>query len=112
MKTSNFLLALFGFATLTSCSILSKKDLTNTTWVYVDNDWTYEIHFMKNGALTTTHPNDKTVGNDTWEQKKASVYFYFNDRYSIYEAQRKGKRMMIGTGKNQSDSWAFTMTKK
>jgi len=70
---------------------------------------TYKITFKKNGVLSTTHPNDVTPDNDTWEQNRENITFWYNDKYSEYSGVRKGNTI-TGTGKNKTESWEFTMT--
>jgi len=87
----------------------TSTDLTDTRWTYKDDDMTYEITFKKNGVLKTTHPNDVTPNNDTWEQSGDNVTFWYNDKYSTYKGKRNGNTI-TGTGKNTNESWKFTMT--
>ncbi|WCL50780.1 hypothetical protein [Leptospira sp. GIMC2001] len=86
--------------------------MSGTKWLYSDKDWTYEVHFKNNGQLFTTHPNDKTKGDDYWEQSNTTVDFSYNDKYSIYNGKLIGQDTIVGIGRNQNDTWEFRMTKK
>ena len=101
---------------ISGCSTFRQRNnfdnLTGTKWLYSDKDWTYEVYFKKNGKLLTTHPNDKTKGNDYWEQSNTTVDFYYNDKYSIYNGKQVGQDTIVGIGRNQNDTWEFRMTKK
>jgi hypothetical protein len=102
---------------LSSCGLHQKQasgsySLTNTKWVYIDNDWTYDVYFKKGGKLLTTHPNDHTKGNDSWEQNSTVIKFYYNDKFSSYSGTLIGKDTIIGTAQNQTKTWEFKLIKK
>ena len=104
------------FLLLCSCAVkktgVNSNDLLNTNWNYSDIDAKYEVKFRKGGRLLITNPNDVTNDNDTWEQKGAIVYFYYNDKYSTYEGWFVGQDTIIGTGKNKNDKWEFKMVRE
>lgn len=80
--------------------------LNNTKWHYMDSDWEYDIEFLSNGTLRTQHPNDRTPNNDVWEQNNGKVYFYFNDKYSVYQGVFSGNDIISGTAKSKTGvSW-------
>jgi hypothetical protein len=85
------------------------RSLTGTKWVYVDEDWSYEVEFANNGILKTTHPNDKTPDDDFWEQKGDIVFLYFNNRFSTYEGQFITNDLIKGIGKSSFGSWEFEL---
>ncbi|HTF05881.1 MAG TPA: hypothetical protein VK826_17755 [Bacteroidia bacterium] len=93
----------FGFVQTSSI------DLAGTAWVYIDEEWTYEIVFDESGRLLTTHPNESTPNNDFWKQKAGTVNFSYNDGYSRYEGTIYGGDSIIGTARNKMDSWKFKM---
>ena len=116
-KLSRKILFVLGMTLFISgCATFRQRNnfdnLTGTKWLYSDKDWTYEVYFKKNGKLLTTHPNDKTKGNDYWEQSNTTVDFYYNDKYSIYNGKQVGQDTIVGIGRNQNDTWEFRMTKK
>ncbi len=86
--------------------------LTGTRWHYMDDQWEYDMSFMPNGVLHTTHPNDKTPNNDTWEQNDTVVKFHFNNKFSNYEGKLSGQNLMSGTATNvKSKSWNWKATR-
>jgi outer membrane biogenesis lipoprotein LolB len=78
--------------------------LEGTTWHYADKDWQYDLEFAPNGVLHTTHPNDKTRDNDTWEQSGETIHFYYNDKFSHYTGTVSGNNLMMGTATNKKGS--------
>ena len=102
-----FSLILFSCSSLPSSQ--STRSLTGTKWVYIDEDWTYDVEFINDGILETTHPNDRTPDNDFWEQEGDIVFLFFNNKFSIYEGQFITDDLIKGTGKNLSDSWDFEL---
>lgn len=105
---------------LSGCSSLAKLSnselsLIGTTWNYEDNahDWKYEVTFLENGRMETTHPNDETPANDTWKQDKTTIEFSFNDGYSIYKGKIRSRSEITGTAKNSyGKKWKWKLTKK
>ncbi|MBK7763463.1 MAG: hypothetical protein IPI46_08815 [Bacteroidetes bacterium] len=100
----------------TSCTSIKKINpntsaLIHTKWKYVDTDWQYEIEFKKNGQLLTTHPNDHSIGNDTWVQSDKQINFYYNDKFAIYKGKLVTEDTIKGSGMNKKGSWEFTMYK-
>jgi len=85
--------------------------LVGTKWHYVDDDWEYDIEFRTGGKLHSTHSNDKTPDNDTWEQQGMIVRFYFNNGFSTYEGKLSGDRLMFGTAKSSHGSWNWKATR-
>jgi hypothetical protein len=83
----------------------------NTKWIYVDEDASYTILFMKNGRLKTTNISDTTPLNDFWEQNGSTVIFNFNNKYSNYEGNFTSPDTIKGLGKNSDYSWSFVMAR-
>ncbi|MBI1344565.1 MAG: hypothetical protein GC171_16715 [Terrimonas sp.] len=86
--------------------------MTKTSWIYTDSDWTYTIEFSKRGKLYSTHPNDKTRGNDFWEQHGNIIHFSYNDKFSLYEGRLTHKDTIRGKGYNKLMNWDFQLTRK
>ena len=87
-------------------------NLTGSKWHYADDQWQYDIEFAANGVLKTTHPNDKTKDNDTWDQDGANLNFYFNNQFSQYKGTLSGTNFMYGTATNKKgSSWAWKATR-
>ena len=61
----------------------SEISISGSTWEYSDEDWTYQIEFDENGKIKSTHPNDSTPENDTWNQLRNRIHFEFNDGFSV-----------------------------
>lgn len=101
-----------------ACTSLKKvstdtnDDVTNSSWLYIDKDWQYEIQFKKNGQLITTHPNDNTKGNDTWVQNGKQINFYYNDKFAIYKSQLISPDTIQGKGMSKKGNWEFSMYRK
>jgi hypothetical protein len=88
-------------------------NMAGTRWTYSDEDWTYEMEFLNNGILRTTHPNDKTPDNDFWEQNGNTIRISFNNRYSIYEGHIISDKFIQGLATNiNNQRWDFEMKRK
>jgi outer membrane biogenesis lipoprotein LolB len=86
--------------------------LLGSKWHYADEQWEYDIEFAANGVMHTTHPNDKTTDNDSWEQDGVKVKFYFNNKFSQYQGTLSGNNAMSGTASNsKSDNWTWKATR-
>jgi outer membrane biogenesis lipoprotein LolB len=86
--------------------------LSGSRWHYMDQQWEYDITFTANGVLRTTHPNDKTPDNDTWEQDGAVVKFYYNNKFSRYQGNIMGRNLMSGTATNSKNkTWTWKATR-
>jgi outer membrane biogenesis lipoprotein LolB len=93
-------------ATSPTMSVLGSK------WHYADEQWQYDIEFAPNGVLRTTHPNDKTKDNDSWEQNGVNVTFYFNDKFSTYTGKLWSGVLMSGTATNKKGTtWSWKATR-
>ena len=93
----------------------SELSLIGTKWSYEDNrhDWKYDISFFEGGRMETTHPNDNTPKNDSWQQDGAILKFSFNNQFSVYQGKRKSFDQIGGTAKNvNGKKWKWTLTKK
>lgn len=105
---------------ISSCSSvkkLSNKDLKliGTTWSYKDDthSWLYDITFLKEGKLQTTHPNDKTPDNDFWSRDGKILKFSYNDEFSNYQGEFVDKNKIHGTAKSKNgQTWKWILTKK
>lgn len=82
----------------------SALSLVGSKWHYSDEQWQYDLEFAPNGVLRTTHPNDKSKDNDTWEQEGTNVNFYFNNKFSQYKGTISGNNLMSGTATNKKGS--------
>jgi outer membrane biogenesis lipoprotein LolB len=86
--------------------------LVGSKWRYSDDQWQYDIIFSANGVLKSTHPNDKTKNNDTWEQDGANVSLYYNNKYSQYKGVLSGANVMSGTAVNKTGTtWNWKATR-
>jgi hypothetical protein len=94
---------LSGYATVNGLSN-SELSLIGTTWSYEDNlhDWKYDLTFLENGQMETTHPNDNTTENDVWKQDRTIIEFSFNDEYSIYKGKRRSTNQITGKAKSSN----------
>lgn len=111
---TNTLLIMGGCATDTSTPVPAETapSLSGSKWHYADQDWQYDLEFAPNGVLHTTHPNDKTKNNDTWEQDGVNVKFYYNNKYSQYKGTLSGNNLMSGTATNKKgNSWTWKATR-
>lgn len=109
---TNALLIMGGCATDAPVSVDSAPSLVGSKWHYADEQWQYDVEFASNGVLHTTHPNDKTPDNDTWEQDGATVNFYFNNKFSQYKGTLSGNNMMSGSATNKKgSSWTWKATR-
>lgn len=108
-------ISIFSLFVLSSCSIFNKNkytsDLTGSTWNIKASGREYTITFKLGGVLASTHPNDVTPDNDTWEQNGANVTFYFNDKYATYKGKFVAKDKIEGTAKNKEKTWPFWLWK-
>jgi hypothetical protein len=108
------LLVMGGCATDTATPVPAEAapSLSGSKWHYADEQWQYDLEFAANGVLLTTHPNDKTKDNDTWEQDGVNVNFYFNNKFSQYKGALSGNNLMSGTATNQKGStWNWKATR-
>jgi outer membrane biogenesis lipoprotein LolB len=120
MLLKHFCLLLFTATLLNACfsrknsSATNEYDLLNSTWQYSDsdNDRIYNITFARKGKLKSTHPNDRTPDNDTWEQNGENVTFYFNNKYATYVGKFYGKDSIKGSASNNQNTWSFLMVRK
>lgn len=86
--------------------------LSGSKWHYVDEQWQYDIEFAANGVLHTTHPNDDTKDNDSWDQEGVSINFYFNNKFSRYTGTLSGNNLMSGTAVNtKGTTWTWKATR-
>jgi hypothetical protein len=86
--------------------------LAGSKWHYSDNDWQYDIEFRSNGALYSSHPNDKSKDNDSWEQEGNTVRFYYNNKFSSYTGSLSGNNLMSGTATNKNGvKWNWKATR-
>ncbi len=86
--------------------------ISGTKWHYMDTDWEYDIEFLSDGTLRTQHPNDNSPNNDTWEQSGEKVYFYFNNKYSIYDGSFSGNNIISGTAESEKGAvWNWKATR-
>jgi outer membrane biogenesis lipoprotein LolB len=110
---STTLLAVNGCATNTpTVANDTVPSLSGSRWHYMDQQWEYDITFTANGVLRTTHPNDKTPDNDTWEQDGAVVKFYYNNKFSRYQGNIMGRNLMSGTATNSKNkTWTWKATR-
>ncbi|MCD8529261.1 MAG: hypothetical protein LRY27_04745 [Chitinophagales bacterium] len=97
-----------------ACNPLSKLtdaeiSIEGTSWEYSDEDWTYQIKFGKNGKLISTHPNDNTPDNDTWNQSRNQIHFEFNDGFSKYDGKMETIDLIIANGENTGGTWECTL---
>lgn len=107
------LLMMAGCAdTPTPMATEAATSLSGSKWHYADEQWQYDLEFAANGVLKSTHPNDKSKDNDTWEQDGVNVNFYFNNKYSQYKGILSGNNLMSGTATNkQGSSWNWKATR-
>lgn len=108
------LLMMTGCATDTQTPIPTETaaSLSGSKWHYADEQWQYDLIFAANGVLLSTHPNDKTKDNDTWEQDGVNVNFYFNNKFSQYKGTLSGNNLMSGTATNKKGTaWNWKATR-
>ena len=113
-QSIKFIYAIIFSIILGGCSSLnnlsdSELSILNTTWEYSDYEKSYQITFIKNGKLKTTHPNETTPDNDTWKQSKNKIYFEFNDGYVKYNGKIKTIDLIVGKAENKHNSWTWKM---
>ncbi|WP_053975802.1 hypothetical protein [Mangrovimonas xylaniphaga] len=101
-------LLLFGCKTSKSIEAMNFA-LQETLWTYSDSDWTYQVRFEKNGMLVTSHPNDTSKDNDTWEQHGEEVILKFNDGFSTYTGKMISSNVIEGTAKSKYATWKWRM---
>jgi outer membrane biogenesis lipoprotein LolB len=118
IKTGLFVVIGSALLMMTGCSSTPATDvpagytLAGTKWRYSDKDWQYDLEFSPNGTLYTTHPNDKSKGNDTWEQNGETVRFYYNNKFSTYTGSFSDNRTMSGTASNKNGAnWDWKATR-
>lgn len=106
--TTSAMLIMGGCATETPTPDNVAPPLAGTKWHYADEQWQYDLEFAANGVLHTTHPNDKTPDNDSWEQDGANVNIYFNNKFSQYKGTLSGNNLMSGTATNKKGAtWTW-----
>lgn len=111
IKTALFVVAINALLIMGGCSSNTPMpeqgvSLLGSRWHYADDQWQYDIEFADSGVLLTTHPNDKTKNNDSWEQNGSNVTFYFNNKFSQYNGTVSGDNLMSGTATNtKGASW-------
>ena len=93
---------------LTGCGSvksLSEMSLVGTTWFYKDNthEWKYEITFLENGVMKTTHPNDTSPENDEWSQEKTKLELSFNGGYALYKGKIIKQNKITGEATNSKN---------
>ncbi len=115
LKTSLYVCCAGVMLLISGCASTPTVDsasFANSRWHYMDDQWEYDITFLENGKLSTTHPNDKTPENDSWEQTGETVKFYFNNKFSNYEGKIVGQNLMTGTAKNtKNKTWNWKATR-
>lgn len=89
---------------------LPKNPVAGTHWKYTDSDWSYEIDFLANGHLTSTHPNENLLNYDTWQQHGKRLRFQFNDGYSKYKGRMISPTEIKGFAHSKSGRWKWSMT--
>ena len=87
----------------------SEISVAGSTWEYSDDDWTYQIEFNENGKIKSTHPNDSTSENDSWNQLRTQIHFEFNNGFSKYDGKMKTVDLIVGEGKSKSGKWKWKM---
>ncbi|WMI68068.1 hypothetical protein [Mangrovimonas sp. YM274] len=90
-------------------SIEVAHSLKETLWTYMDSEWSYQVRFKEGGVLETTHPNDNSKDNDTWEQIGDEVILEFNDGFSKYLGKMISPNVIEGTAKSKYASWKWRM---
>ncbi len=101
-------------AILISCNPLrnlteSEISVSGSSWEYSDEDWSYQIGFIENGKIKSTHPIDNTPENDSWKQSSGHIHFEFNDGFSKYDGKMKSMNLITGKGKSTSGKWKWKM---
>jgi hypothetical protein len=93
-------------------SVETVASLAGSKWHYTDKQWQYDIEFADNGVLHCKKPNDKTPDNDSWEQDRETVRFYYNNKFSQYQGVLSGRNLMSGTAKNiRGNTWEWSATR-
>lgn len=116
MKTTLFVVFVHASLVMSGCATnsptLDSSKLEGSKWHYTDKDWQYDLEFASNGILYTTHPNDKSKGNDTWEQDGTTVLFYYNNKFSKYTGSLSANNIMSGSAKNKNGAtWVWKATR-
>lgn len=112
-----YFLLLSSIMILTHCASYNRalsttRTLTNTTWIYADNDRKYKITFLNNGRIESTHPNESTPDNDFWRQNGQRIRISVNDGYAIYKGTILNDSEIKGTAKNKAGKrWRWVMKK-
>lgn len=112
IKSRLFVVYTSALFMMSGCANTSVSDsalsLSGSTWHYADEQWQYDLEFADNGVLHSSHPNDKTRNNDSWEQDGVNVKFYYNNKYSQYKGTLSGNNVMSGTATNKrGDTWTW-----
>lgn len=91
----------------------SMLPLLGTTWIYTDEDKSYEITFLKNNVLSTTNPNNNSPEDDSWKQTKKNVYIFYSKKYATYKGTMVSEDLIKGTAKNvQKLTWTWELKRK
>ncbi len=61
----------------------------------------YDLIFRGDGKLENFHPNERTRGNDRWEQRGRRVILYFNNNFAIYEGVMSEDNVMTGEAESK-----------
>lgn len=116
MKKITLFLFLISAAFISSSfktSAPAAPSLLRTTWIYTDEDKTYEITFNDNNKLSSTNSSDITPDNDFWKQSKDKVQFTFNDKYVTYKGKMETEDLITGTAKNiKKKTWSWKLERK
>ena len=102
----------------TSRYVPAEEDLIGSRWEIAVNEpsgvhMEYYLIFHENGVLETTHPNDKTYDNDTWELDGEEIVIRFNDGYAVYRGTFSDRDTMAGTATNKvGESWEWTASRQ
>jgi outer membrane biogenesis lipoprotein LolB len=115
LKTGFVIFCSSALLMMSGCASSPSSDgatsLTGSKWHYTDADWQYDIEFAGGGVLRTTHPNDKSKDNDTWEQDGNTVNFYFNNKFSTYNGTLSGNQLSGSASNKNGAKWTWKATK-
>lgn len=110
---ASLLLTLTGCATTPeplpeNLVIKNALNLTNSKWSYSDSELSYEIEFLPDGMIRSSHPHERTPNDDKWEQSDHVVNIYLNNRYSILQGKLLSPNQMTGSAKNEAgEGWEW-----
>jgi len=95
--------------------VVSKNEIINCKWAYSEDkeaNLKYEITFLENGIFQSTHPNERTPDNDTWEIINNQLHFYSNNKYAHYTCTYASENILKGSSKNVKDlTWNWELRK-